>query len=88
MRLFSDKQRPTHLGPYPLERLKRLDQMPGLSNVPVANTAYFQRPQSPHNIANAMDEYQSMLDALREGLVNTSIMILSCDWRNPEKMCR
>ncbi|PWQ93011.1 NAD-binding oxidoreductase [Leucothrix pacifica] len=73
MRLFSDKNRPTHLGPYPLERLKRVDQLPDLSTVPEFSNTRFQRPESPQNIVNAMDEYQSMLDALRDGLVNKSL---------------
>ena len=34
MRFFSDKNRPTHLGPYPLERLVRSESLPDLSTVP------------------------------------------------------
>ncbi|NKB75985.1 MAG: reductive dehalogenase [Gammaproteobacteria bacterium] len=70
MRFFSDKNRPTHLGPYPLERLKRSPVMPNLSTVPTMEAICFQRPEMLHSIVNAMDEYQSMLDALRDGLVN------------------
>ena len=73
MRLFSDKHRPTHLGSYPLERLKRIGSLPDLSAVPDFTQVNFQRPESPQNIVNAMDEYQSMLDALRDGLVNKSL---------------
>ena len=34
MRFFSTKDRPFHMGPYPLERLKRTDTMPDLNAVP------------------------------------------------------
>ena len=33
MRLFSYRNRPVHLGPYPLERLRRADTMPDLAAV-------------------------------------------------------
>ena len=69
MRFFSDKNRPTHMGQYPLERLSRSEVMPDLSAVPPFAPVSFKRPDSPQNIINAMDEYQSMLDALRDGLV-------------------
>lgn len=70
-RFFSDKNRPTHLGPYPLELLQRQDTV-DLSQVPAMQALSFRNPQTPHSILNAMDEYQSMLDALRDGLVNRS----------------
>lgn len=70
MRFFSDKNRPTHMGQYPLERLARNAVMPDLSAVPPMPPISFQRSDSPENIVNAMDEYQSMLDALHDGLVN------------------
>lgn len=70
MRFFSDKNRPTHMGPYPLERLSRREDVPDLSTMPPMAQILFQRSDSPENIVNAMDEYQSMLDALRDGLVN------------------
>ena len=34
LRFFSTKDRPFHLGPYPLERLKRVEVGPDLSQVP------------------------------------------------------
>nr|MCU0906040.1 NAD-binding oxidoreductase [Paracoccaceae bacterium] len=58
-RLFSDRRRPVHLGPFPLERLAR----------PFAPLR-FERPDDPASIVNAMGEYQAMLDAIRDGLVN------------------
>ena len=70
MRLFSTKNRPPHLGPYPLERLARSDTPPDLNNVPPHEFLNFRRPDTPQSIVNAMDEYQSMLDVLRDGLIN------------------
>ena len=69
MRLFSDKQRAVHLGPYPLERLARSKQMPDLANVPAMQSVVFDRPDAPDSIVNAMGEYQAMLDAIRIGMV-------------------
>ena len=47
MKLFSSKTRPMHLGPFPLERLRRLhaphDQLPG-APMPVRS---FERPETP-----------------------------------------
>jgi len=57
------------MGPYPLERLSRQDQAePG--DVPPFQPLDFQRPETPDSIVNAMGEYQAMLDAIRDGLVN------------------
>lgn len=67
--LFSDKTRPVHLGPYPLERLARLSEPP-LSAPPPMNRLDFHRLETPHSLVNAMGEYQAMMDAIREGLVN------------------
>ncbi len=70
MRFFSDRHRPVHMGPYPLERLARSDRMPDLAAVPAMRQVSFQRPDAPASIVNAMGEYQAMLDAIRVGLVN------------------
>ncbi len=70
-RFFSDKNRPVHLGPYPLERLARTEIAPSLETVPPMQAVSFSRPDAPHNIVNAMAEYQAMLDAIRDGLVAT-----------------
>ena len=69
-RFFSTKHRPFHLGPYPLERLKRIDTPPDLVAVPPAPVLDFRRLQTPHSLVNAMGEYQAMMDALRDGMVN------------------
>jgi reductive dehalogenase len=70
IRFFSDKNRPVHMGRYPLERLTRQDTMPDLSRVPAMGELGFHRPERPVSIVNAMGEFQAMLDAIRDGLVN------------------
>ncbi len=69
MKIFSDRKRPVHLGPYPLERLKRGTQA-DLSTVPDMTPLSFHRPEQPESIVNAMGEFQAMMDAIRDGDVN------------------
>ncbi len=75
-RIFSDKDRPVHMGAYPTERLARVSAMPDLAAVPAMQPLSFSRPGAPEAIVNAMGEYQAMLDAIREGLVNK--MVADC----------
>ncbi len=70
MRFFSDKDRPVHLGPYPLERLARIDGPVDLSTTPAMAPLVLDRPSAPLSIVNAMQDYQAMMDAIRDGLVN------------------
>jgi len=72
-RFFSDRDRPVHMGPYPRERLRRVEQVPPLADVPSATQLIFDRPSDPHSIVNAMREHQAMLDAIRDGLINKAI---------------
>ena len=67
---LTTRNRPFHLGPYPLERLKRVDRMPDLSAVPDMPVLDFRRLETPHSLVNAMGEYQAMMDVIRDGLVN------------------
>ena len=69
-RFFSTRDRPFHLGPYPLERLKRIDGPADLSRVPAARTLDFRRLRTPHSLVNSMGEYQAMMDVIRDGMVN------------------
>ena len=69
LRFFSDKTRPVHLGPYPLERLSRIDSAE-LADVPAMQALDFNRLDTPHSLVNAMGEYQAMMDAIRDGLIN------------------
>lgn len=69
LRLFSTRTRPMHLGPFPMERLQP-GGMPDLAAVPRFQPLNFRRPDMPASIVNAMGEYQAMMDAIRDGLVN------------------
>lgn len=68
-RFFSTKNRPPHLGPYPLERLRRTSHV-DLGAVPSAMQLTFSRPEQPESIVNAIRDHQAMLDAIRVGLVS------------------
>ncbi|MCF6443969.1 reductive dehalogenase [Nereida sp. MMG025] len=68
-RFFSTKTRPVHMGPYPLERLAR-GPMPVVADIPDVPALSFRRADCPDSIVNAMGEYQAMMDAIRDGLVN------------------
>ncbi|SFR41818.1 reductive dehalogenase [Litoreibacter janthinus] len=67
-KLFSYRNRPVHLGPYPLEKLARSETL-SLELVPDTPHVSFRRPEDPLSIVNAMQDYQAMLDATRDGLV-------------------
>ena len=68
--IFSTRNRPVHLGPYPLERLARAAVLPDLTAVPPMQQLRFRRPAEPESIVNAMGEFQAMMDAIRDGFVN------------------
>ncbi|WP_282182412.1 reductive dehalogenase [Aliiroseovarius marinus] len=70
MRLFSTRNRPVDLGPYPLERLRRCDIAPELDQLAPDPHLSFDRPERPESIVNAMAPYQAALDAIRDGEVN------------------
>lgn len=70
IRFFSTKNRPYHLGPFPLERLERANEMPDLGEVPPMRAVQFERSNAPESLVNAMAEYQAMMDAIRSGFIN------------------
>ena len=70
MKLFSDRKRPVHLGPYPLERLRRRTALPDLTKVPEMPILDFSSAPHPQSLIFAMAEFQAMMDAIRDGLVN------------------
>ncbi|MBO27180.1 MAG: NAD-binding oxidoreductase [Rhodobacteraceae bacterium] len=70
MKFFSDRRRPVDLGPYPLERLRRVAGLPAGAPPSRLPAPRFSRPDTPQNIANAMRPYQAMMDALRDGKAN------------------
>ena len=69
MRIFSNKKRPTHLGPYPTERLLRT-QTADFAGCPPFQALSFDRPSAPQSVVNAIAEYQAMLDTIRDGMAN------------------
>ncbi|MDD9920916.1 MAG: 2Fe-2S iron-sulfur cluster-binding protein [Boseongicola sp.] len=73
MRFFSDKNRPVHLGPYPLERLARESAGVDFRQVAKFRQLSFDRPEDPISIVNAMAEYQAMMDTVRDGLVAPNV---------------
>jgi len=66
------------MGPYPTERLKR-GGMPDLTEVPPMCALSFRRPEAPESIVNAMCEYQAMLDAIRDGMINKAVSEIPVD---------
>ena len=66
MRLFSYRDRPVHLGPYPLERLRRTDQTPDGSRLPPMQALSF-APSHATSIGPAMGRYMAMFDLVRDG---------------------
>ncbi|MBL8331141.1 MAG: 4Fe-4S dicluster domain-containing protein [Rubrivivax sp.] len=67
MRLFSYRDRPVHLGPYPLERLTRRAGV-ALSEVPRMTALDFDA-LAPHSLGHAMRPYLGMFDVVRDGPV-------------------
>jgi len=68
-----------HLGPYPLERLARQKRAERLETLPDMAGLSFRRPENPLSIVNAMQDYQAMLDATREGMVKKETAELPTD---------
>lgn len=66
-RLFSHRNRPVHLGPFRLERLKRAAGAPDVSRVPPMRSLSFVDGANPESLVNAMTRYMGMLDAVRDG---------------------
>ena len=67
--LFSNRKRPFHLGPFPLERLVRRPHSRTLGPVPAMRPVRFDHGQRPVSLVNALGEYQAMLDAIGDGAV-------------------
>ncbi|SFS02484.1 reductive dehalogenase [Yoonia litorea] len=72
LKLRSYKSRPMHLGPFPLEALQRQPHV-DLTDLPPMAGLSFRRSDDPQSIVGAMQEYQAMLDATRDGLVKREV---------------
>jgi len=68
MRLFSYRNRPVHLGPFPLERLRRTDTLPDMSALPPMQGLPFDDP-NPESLTHAMARFIGMFDVIRDGTV-------------------
>ena len=71
MRFFSYRDRPVHLGPYPLERLSRSDTPPDLAAMAPMRALSFDDPNA-ESLSHAMARYMAMFDLVRDGAVNAS----------------
>ena len=69
MRFFSYRDRPVHLGPYPLERLKRSKVLPDLSGIPAPSGLSFEDAARPESLTHAMARFVGMFDVVRDGSV-------------------
>lgn len=69
MRLFSYRDRPVHLGPYPLERLARTTTAPDLGALPEMQALRYEQAD-PASLVNAMARFAAMFDLVRDGPVN------------------
>ena len=78
MRFFSYKDRPVHLGPFPLENLARTESI-DLSSVPPMTALQFKDENNRDNLNNALAPYAAMLDAIRDGLVKKERAVIPQD---------
>ncbi len=72
MRLFSYRDRPVHLGPYPLERLTRSTTPPDLAACTPMQALSFD-DDNPESLKHAMARYMGMFDLVRDGAVNAQL---------------
>jgi reductive dehalogenase len=68
MKLFSYRDRPVHLGPFPLERLSRTDAAPDLAALPPMEALRFDDPD-PRSLAHAMVPFMAMFDTVRDSAI-------------------
>ena len=68
MKLFSYRDRPVHLGPFPLEALARTREAPDLRALPPMRALSF-APADPRALAHAMARFMAMFDTVRDGAV-------------------
>ena len=80
MKYFSNKKRPFHLGPFPLERLARSRAPPDLSAVPNMPVLEFSR-HGPESMAHSMARFIAMMDTVRDGKIVNGLAEIPTDAR-------
>ena len=75
MKLFSYRNRPVHMGPYPTENLARMKSASDVSFAGLGPPVQLESAptEDPDSILHAMDDYLSLLDAVRDGPVNPEL---------------
>lgn len=66
VRVFSHRQRPVHLGPFPLERLGRTEYSQADQ---VTTNGMLKTEFAPHDLGRSISDFLCALDAVREGAV-------------------
>ena len=66
MKLFSNKRRPVHLGPYPLERLERTTVIPGIPSERKPRPVR-KRSEPALRFAEVANDYNDLLDQWQDG---------------------
>ncbi len=73
IRLFSNRSRPPHLGPYPLELLPRTDSITGYTSENVQQPLDFSSSENPCSVSNAMPRFFQLYNSLRDGNVSQTL---------------
>ena len=69
MKLLSYRDRPVHLGPFPLEALARTSHVPDLSTLPASRALSFDHTD-PRSLAHAISRFMAMFDTVRDGTIS------------------
>jgi reductive dehalogenase len=69
MKFFSHKHRPVHMGPYPYELLKRLNEPADFSDAPRVQPLHFDTSPSPARFIRSMPKVLANILLLRDGEV-------------------
>jgi len=69
VKLFSYADRPVHLGPFPLEKLRRVVTAPDMAALPAPGPLSFDDPD-PLSLSHAMARFMGMYDTVRDGAIS------------------
>ncbi len=85
LKLFSSRNRPPHLGPYPLERMPRADKPPDYKRAGAPQPLVVRDPANTHSLANALPRFFDCYQRLRNGEVRDNPAVIPND---PEERLR